>query len=562
LASSTVKNGGFVTAGKNRPIWERHYPVTARDLLPPEPRALTALLDEAKHAFPDRPCLTLEDWTLNYGEVAQLVARLGAGLAQLDFRMGDRIGYMGPPHPLFTLGCFAMWHIGAVYVGLNPLYSADRLARQCLDSGLKAIITLDEPGLLAKAHEIRELIGQPCQLLVASFRQDPRQATETNEPFGQGNIWAIANLLAADASVERATFDPVTQPAVLQFTGGTTGTPKAAVLTHFNLLTNAAQMVSWYPRLKPGCEVMLSAAPVTHAGGIGPVQNFTVQLAGELVSLPRFDPMTTLDLIEKRKITILLMAPTMAIALLEAARERSIDWSGVKCVQCGAGPVPAELKARFLQATGHWITTLYGMSETAPAVVYSPPDRMVAECTGVPLPFTEIEIRKVDDPHQRVAAGEVGEICLRGPQVMKEYWRNREATSEAFVDGFFRSGDLGLISEDGLVTVSDRLKDIIIAGGYNIYPADVENAILGHPAVREVAVIGVPDEYRGETAKAIVSLRGEERLDLDELKKFLSGRLSPMEIPTILSIVDEIPRNENMKISRLDLRELERLAPR
>lgn len=550
-----------MTAGKNRPIWERHYPSTARGLSPPEPRALTTLLDDAAHSFPDRPCLTLEDWTLSYGDVAQLASRLGAGLAQMGVRPGDRIGYMGPPHPLFTLGCFAMWHIGAIYVGLNPLYSADRLAGQCIDSGVKAIITLDEPRLLAKGHQIRELIEQPVPFLAGSFRKDPREAIDPDEPFGQGDVWPIAELLAADAAVERATFDPATQPAVLQFTGGTSGTPKAAVLTHFNLLTNAAQMVSWYPQLKPGREVMLSAAPVTHAGGIGPVQNFTVQLAGELVSLPRFDPMKTLDLIEERKITILLMAPTMAIALLEAARERPIDWSGVKCVQCGAGPVPAELKARFLQATGHWITTLYGMSETAPAVVYSPSDPTLAECTGVPLPFTQVEIRQIDDPHQRAATGEVGEICLRGPQVMKEYWGNPEATSKAFVDGFFRSGDLGFMSEDGLVTVSDRLKDIIIAGGYNIYPADVENAILGHPAVREAAVIGVPDEYRGETAKAIVSLRGNAQLDLDELKEFLSNRLSPMEIPTILSIVDEIPRNENMKISRLDLRERESLAP-
>lgn len=551
-----------MTADKNRPVWERYYPATARDLALPEPRPLTALLDHSAYSFPDRPCLTLEDWTLSYGEVTLLASRLGAGLAQMVVMPGDRIGYMGPPHPVFTLGCFAMWHIGAVYVGLNPLYSADRLAGQCIDSGLKAIITLDEPSLLAKAHQIRELIEQPVSFLVGSFRKDPREAIAPNHPFGPGGVWAISDLLAADAAVARATFDPVTQPAVLQFTGGTTGTPKAAVLTHFNLLTNAAQMVSWYPQLEPGREVMLSAAPVTHAGGIGPVQNFTVQLAGELVSLPRFDPMKTLDLIEKRKITILLMAPTMAIALLEAARERPIDWSGVKCVQCGAGPVPAELKARFMQATGHWVTTLYGMSETAPAVVYSPSDRALAEYTGVPLPFTEVEIRKVNDPHQRAAVGEVGEICLRGPQVMKGYWRNEEANSEAIVDGFFRSGDLGSMNEDGLLTVSDRLKDIIIAGGYNIYPADVESAILGHPAVREAAVIGVPDEYRGETAKAIVSLRAGEQLDLDELKKFLSGRLSPMEIPTILSIVDEIPRNENMKISRLDLRELERLAPR
>ncbi len=550
-----------MTASQTRPVWEIYYPSTARDLSPPEPRALTALLDDAAMAFPDRPCVTLEDWTLSYAEVARLASRLGAALAAMGVSPGDRIGYMGPPHPLFTLGCFAIWHIGAIYVGLNPLYSADRLAGQCLDSGLKAVITLDEPGLLAKAQQIRTLIGQPVPFLVGSFTRDPREAIDPNQSSGQADLRPIADLLAADAAVARAAFDPVSQPAVLQFTGGTTGSPKAAVLTHFNLLTNATQMVSWYPQLAPGKEVMLSAAPVTHAGGIGPVQNFAVQLAAELVSLPRFDPMKALDLIEERKISILLMAPTMAIALLEAARKRPIDWSGLKCVQCGAGPVPAELKARFLEATGHWITTLYGMSETAPAVVYSPPDRKLANCTGVPLPFTEVEIRRIGDPHQRAAANEVGEICLRGPQVMKEYWRNPDATGQAFVDGFFRSGDLGSMSEDGLVTVSDRLKDIIIAGGYNIYPADVENAILGHPAVREVAVIGVPDAYRGETAKAIVSLRADEQLDLKDLRAFLADRLSPMEIPTILSIVDEIPRNENMKISRLDLREREAATP-
>ncbi len=550
-----------MSASVETPTWHSHYPQNARDLSLPEPRALIGLLDDAARDFADRPCLTLEDWTLSYGEVAELVSRIGAGLSQMGIEPGERVGYMGPPHPLFTLGCFAMWQIGAVYVGLNPLYSAERLAGQCVDSGLKAIITFDEPGLLAKAQQICDHIGQPVPLLVGSFTQDPREAIALQGTEKLSPVQTIPDLLATDGTAERAIFDPVAHPAVLQFTGGTTGAPKAAVLTHHNLLVNSAQMVSWYPQLEPGREVMLSAAPVTHAGGIGPVQNFTMQLAGELVSLPRFDPMKTLDLIEKRKVTILLMAPTMAIALLEAARERPIDWSGMKCVQCGAGPVPAELKERFMQATGHWITTLYGMSETAPAVVYSPPERTLARFTGVPLPFTEVEIRKTDDPHQQAAAGEVGEICLRGPQVMKEYWRSPEATEQAFVDGFFRSGDLGSMNEEGLVTVSDRLKDMIIASGFNIYPADVESAILAHPAVREAAVIGVPDDYRGETAKAIVSLRHGEQLDLKQLKDFLTGRLSPMEIPTILSIVDEIPRNENMKISRLDLRKREGHTP-
>jgi len=520
------------------------------------------LLDDAARDFPDRPCLTLEDWTLSYREVAELVPRIGAGLVKLGIEPGERVGYMGPPHPLFTLASFAMWHIGAVYVGLNPLYSVDRLTAQCDESKLKAIITLDEPGFFAKAQEICGRIDYPVPLLVGSYTQHPLEKIALPVAENGQVMQAIPDLLAKGETVERAAFDPVAHPAVLQFTGGTTGEPKAAVLSHYSLLANSAQMVSWYPQLEPGREVMLSALPVTHAGGIGPVQNFTMQLAGELVSLQRFEPMKVLDLIEKRKISILLLAPTMAIGLLEAARERPIDWSGIRCVQCGAGPVPVELKERFLQATGQWITTLYGMTETGPAVVYSPPERTSVQCTGAPLPFTEVEIRKIDDPHQRAEVGEIGEICLRGPQVMKEYWRKPEATQKSFVGGFFRSGDLGSMNEDGIVTVSDRLKDMIIAGGFNIYPADIESAILGHPAVREAAVIGVPDDYRGETAKAIVSLRRGEQLDLKQLKEFLTGRLSPMEIPTILSIVDEIPRNENMKISRLDLREREGLAPR
>ena len=283
---------------------------------------------------------------------------------------GERKDYMGLPHTVFTLSCFAICHIGAVYVGLNPLYSADRLAGQCVDRGLKAIVTFDEPGPLAKSLQIRERISRPVPLLVGSFTQGPREAIALQEPemvsFPQG----IPFLLTAGGSVDRTTFDPVAQPAVLQFTGGTTGTPKAAVLTNYTLLVNSAQMVSWYSQLEPGREVMLSAAPATHAGGIEPVQNFNMQPAGQLVSLPHFDLMNVLELVEERQITILLLAPTMAIALLKAPGERPIDWSGMKCVQCGARPVPAELKEIILEATDHWITTLYGMSETARAVDY------------------------------------------------------------------------------------------------------------------------------------------------------------------------------------------------
>lgn len=537
--------------------WRRFYHEEAAALVDARPFPLSKLLDDAVAGHGDRPFLTYERETLSYSEGAQLIGQLAAGLAELGIGKGDRVGYLGPAHPSFTLNCFALWHLGAVHVGMNPLYSVARLAAQAADAGLSAILTLDDPALLAKAAEAAAALPRPIPVISANARRCDPTADSLVADAARGV--KLRDLAGGSGSVERAAIDPGNDAAALQYTGGTTGTPKAAILTHGNLAANVLQMASWFPQLEPGREVLLAAAPPTHVVGVGPTQNFTTRFAGELVWMSRFEPNEALRLISERKVSVLLAPPTMYIALLDVTAGTGFDWSNIRSAQCGASPVPLELKQRFQKASGIWITTVYGMTETSPAAVYSSPHPEHAGATGIPLPVTEVDIRSPADPTRRVPAGEAGEICIRGPQVMKGYWQRPEETESAFIDGFFRSGDIGSMSEDGVVTVLDRLKDMIIASGYNVYPADVENAILQHPRVREVAVIGVPDRYRGETVKAIISLR-EGDLDLEELQRFLAGKLSPMEIPKQLEIVADIPKNENMKISKQALREREAAA--
>lgn len=537
--------------------WRRFYHAEAAGLVDVEYFPLSKLLDDAAALHGARPFLTLGDETLSYSDVAEWVARLAAGLKDLGIRKGDRVGYMGPAHPAFTLTCFALWHLGAVHVGMNPLYSVNRLAGQALDAGLSALLTLDDPALLAKAAEVTSVLDRPIPVISANAgRCDPTADSTVTADSSTGRMVKFRDLTRSSGLSDRSVIDPANDPAALQYTGGTTGTPKAAVLTHGNLASNVLQMTSWFPELEPGREALLAAAPVTHVAGLGPMQNFMTRLAGELVWMSRFEPQHALRLIRDRKVSVLLAPPTMYIALLDAAEGTGVDWSNIRSAQCGASPVPLELKQRFQKATGIWLTTLYGMTETAPAAIYSSTLPEHAAATGIPLPLTEVEIRSPGDPTNRVPAGEAGEICIRGPQVMAGYWKRQQETQSAFVNGFFRSGDIGSMSEDGVVTVLDRLKDMIIASGYNVYPADVENAILQHPLVREAAVIGVPDRYRGETVKAIVSLR-QGNLELAELQQFLSDKLSPMEIPKQLELLAEIPKNENLKIAKQALRERE-----
>lgn len=539
--------------------WRAHYGDTAHRAERLRPFPLFELLAWAERHFPDRPYLTFRDHTVTYAEALELVERLAAGLAGLGVGKGDRVGYCMANHSAFGLLHFALWRIGAVAVSMNPLYPLDRLAGQAADAGVKAILVTDEPEVgdrflpLAEVEPLR-----PRLILARHDAGDVREPARLSEAAAAARAVRLSDLVATTAEVAAAHVEP-DDLAALAYTGGTTGAPKGVMLTHANLSMNCQQMKSWYPQLGSGVEATCVGAPITHIAGISPILNFMTLIGGEIIIQPRFDPAGLLQAVDEGRVTLLLLTPTMLVGMRDLMESRPTDWSRVKLIQCGAAPLTPDLMRVFQAITGQPIVNLFGMTETSPAVVYGMPTAPGGElATGCPLPLTRVQVRAKDDPGRCLPLGEAGELCFAGPQVTSGYWNRDDENAMFFVDGFFRTGDVGYVSEEGFVHVIDRLKDVIIAGGNNIYPAQVESVLAEHEAIAEAAVIGSPHPYRGETVKAVVRLRPGAQLTLAQLQADMAGKLSPVEMPKILEILEELPRTPTMKVSRQALRERER----
>ncbi len=369
------------------------------------------------------------------------------------------------------------------------------------------------------------------------------------------SVLSLQTLLNNNGRYDRPSLDPAEALAVLQYTGGTTGTPKGAMLTHANLTTNARQTRMWFPSLVDGSERLLIPLPFSHITGITVCMTLAVLLAAELMVVPRFLPDEALALLRQRRPTFFGGVPTIFIALLMTNAMTPDDWKTVKAILCGGAPLPPDVLGKFESVSGEKVRQIYGSTELSPAATIMPanPDEPRGS-VGLPIPGTIVEIRDTGDPATRMAGSESGEIVVAGPQVMKGYWNRSEETGRSMIDGFFRTGDIGYLDQKGYLFIVDRLKDMIIAGGYNIYPANVEAAIYSHPSVAEAIVIGVPDAYRGETVKAFVVLRGDTTLTLEDLQTHLGDRLSPIEMPRQLEIRQQLPKTVVGKLSRLELR--------
>lgn len=550
--SMTCDSAAADDVGYAPSAWTRHYHEHARAVVL-EPHPMFQMLERAKQSHGRQIFTEFFDERLSYAQAYEVVLRLASALEDLGINKGDRVGYCIPNHPLLFVTLFACWRIGAVATALNPAYPRERLQRQMHDVGVKLVISVDDVAILEKLMDPAAAI--PMHVIVCPLRSiDPERdcAALPVLPGLQLHLWM--NALRVGAVVNPVRIEPG-DLAALAFTGGTTGgDPKAVCLTHANLSMNSQQMRCWFPRLQDGQEGLLAAAAFTHVSGLGPINNFGVRMAASLLVQQRFDPELTLDWIDTGKLTVLCVVPTMLTALLRAIEGRDIDWSAVKSVQSGAAPLTSEVRDRFRCLTGIEIVSLYGMTETSPATIYGTQDRGGDPLsTGVPLPGTRVEIRTLEAPERRAPVGAVGEICVAGPQVMSGYWKRPDLNRQCFLGEFFRTGDLGYLSAEGLFYVVDRLKDVIIAGGYNIYPSLVEQAIAHHPVIAEVAVVGMPDVYRGETAVACVALRANASLTLDDLRGFLRDKLSPMEVPTALHVFQSLPRTAAGKVSKAEL---------
>jgi long-chain acyl-CoA synthetase len=523
---------------------------------------VTALLDAAVRDHPRSRAIDFLGQSWSYAELGRAVDQAAHGLQQIGVVPGTRVGLCLPNTPYSVIFFFAILRCGGVVVNFNPLYVERELVYQITDSGTEVMITIDLTLVYPKVAAVAARTGLKrivvCSLAdvlpVAKgllYRIAKRRDIARLE--SDGISMAAATLLRGHGRPTPVAIDPA-DLAVLQYTGGTTGVPKAAELTHANLSCNTLQVCLGLGSRPQGRDRVMGVLPLFHVFALTSVMLAAIATASEMILLPRFELKQVLATIARRRPTLFPAVPTIYAALVDAATRGKLDLSCIELCMSGGAALPAEVRARFMALTGAFLMEGYGLSETSPVVCFTPPGAPYKDGSiGTPVPGTTIEIRGLDDPTRLMPQGERGEICIRGPQVMRGYWGRPDETAKVMVDGALRTGDVGLLDEDGYLFLVDRIKDVIIAGGYNIYPRVLEEALYQHPAVREAVVIGVPDAYRGQAPKAFVTLRDGEAATGAELRQFLADHVSKIELPREVEIRDTLPKTMIGKLSKKEL---------
>jgi long-chain acyl-CoA synthetase len=565
--------------------WFAHYePDVAHGVDVPNSTVQQVLLDAAAR-FPDHTALRMVlrylplglrvQARLSYAELNRLSDRFAAALLQLGVAKGDRVSLMLPNIPQLMIAYFGVLKAGAVVVNTNPTYPAHELAPLLRNAGAETIVTLS--GLYERVLEIQpstalktviladipDSIGQPFRSSVA--KQVRAGGLMKDVTLRAGAYFMQDLLAAAPAAAPTVPIDPANDTAVFQFTGGTSGLPKAAELTHRNLVANIAQINAWVPSLKPGVEKFLLALPAFHVYGMTVGMLTCLKLGGELLLAP--DPRNTLHLMQiiaHEKVTVYPGVPAMYIAILNHPRVAEYDLHSIRVCLSGGAPLPAEVAQQFEAVTGGKLVEGYGMSESSPLTAGNPVFGQTKIGTvGMPFPSTELAVVALEPDEQGefrfLDAGEAGELVVRGPQVMKGYYNSPEETSNAIdADGWLHTGDIAVMDADGYFSIVDRKKDLIIASGFNIVPREVEEVLFTHPKVLEAAVVGVPDPKRGETVKAFVVLKEGQRATVEELRDFCKERLAPYKVPTLVEFRTELPKSQVGKTLRRILVEEEK----
>src|SRR5262245_25511577 len=531
------------------------------------PAPLYRLLDEAVAKYASRPCTNFLGKTLSYGEIARMVDRAAAGLSKLGVTRGSKVGLLMPNCPTFIVYYFATLKAGGTVVNYNPLYTLEELTFQVKDSGTELMVTLDLKLLFDKVESLMEA-GTLKRAVVASFPAllpsaksvlfklfKGKDLAHPQKSAVAGNITADADVRKNDGKYQPPVIDPRADIAVLQYTGGTTGTPKGAMLTHANVAINCQQGAAWATHLAAGNERVLAALPFFHVFAMTAVMNFALAYGAEIVIMPRFVLDEAMKLIDKTRPTVMPGVPTMFIAMLNHPKLASFDLSSLKFCLSGGAPLPVDVKQKFEELTGCKLVEGYGLSEASPSVTCNPLEGPVKQGSiGQPLPGTIVSLRDLADPMREVPQGEKGEICIKGPQVMKGYWGRPEETANQFVGDFLRTGDVGVMDEEGFIFIVDRIKDLIICSGYNVYPRRIEEAIYEHPAVEEVTVIGINDGYRGEAPKAFIKLRAGATATEADIRAHLEPKISKIEMPAEIEFRDALPKTMIGKLSKKELK--------
>jgi long-chain acyl-CoA synthetase len=566
--SPTASPGGSVEvqAAAAYP-WLRRYPTGVDWHATFAGRPVHDLLEAAATTHQSRTCTNFLGKTLTYHDIGQLAGRAAAGLQTLGVGKGSKVGLLLPNCPTYLIYYYGILKAGGTVVNYNPLYTLEELAFQIKDSETELMVTLDLRLLFDKVEALittgslrraivanfPALLPAPKAVLFKLFKS--RDLARPDKSPVARHIVGDAEVMDNAGDYLKVPIDPDQDVAVLQYTGGTTGTPKGAMLTHANISINCQQGAAWAVNLEKGTERALAALPFFHVFAMTAVMNFAVSEGAELIIMPRFQLDDAMQLIDRKRPTVMPGVPTMFMAILNHAKLKSFDLSSLKYCVSGGAPLPVDLKQRFEKLTGCKVVEGYGLTEASPSVTCNPVEGPVKDGSiGQPLPGTIVSLRDLADPTKQVPLGEKGEICVKGPQVMKGYWQKPEETANQFVGEFLRTGDVGVMDEEGFIFIVDRIKDLIISSGYNVYPRRIEEAIYQHPAVEEVTVIGIKDDYRGEAPKAFVKLKVGVTATEEELRRHLEGKLSRIEMPAAIAFRETLPKTMIGKLSKKELK--------
>ena len=559
--------------------WVKYYEpgVPAQLEIPDHP--LTWLLDQTVSKYPGQTALIYYGTKISYAQLGALVNRFALALVRLGIQKGDRVAIALPNIPQYPVAFYGAMKAGAVVVPTNPLYTEREMQHQLADSGARAVVMLDMfyPVVRAvrqKTQLEQVILTNPADYLPFPLHQlyplsqrkakVPQPVLTAQELRTDPMLRSFATLLeqhvlSADGTELSTLPAPATGSdlAVLQYTGGTTGLSKGAMLTHRNLLSNALQTRRWTPRAVDTQEIGLCVAPFFHSYGLTVGMNLSIYAAATMVLLPKFSAKEVVKAISRYRPTMFPGIPTMYVAIMRQVRGRSKRVNSVKFCISGAAPLPAKVQQDFEQLTGGKLVEGYGLSETSPVTHCNPlNENCVNGSIGVPLPNVEAMIMHAETGKQ-LPAGEIGEIMVKGPNVMQGYWNREKETEEIFHDGWMHTGDLGYMDEKGYFYIADRSKDLIVASGFNVYPREVEEVLYRHEAIEEAAVVGVPDEYRGENVAAVIVLKPAFTAS-DEVRAsivaYCKHELTGYKVPKVIEFRETLPKSLIGKVLRREVR--------
>jgi len=551
-------------AYESRP-WLPSYEKGVAESIAYEQVCLPEFLTRTAQRFPDKMALNFQGYQVTYQQLHEMVDRFATALTDFGVQKGHSVAILLPNLIPCVVAYYAVLRIGAIAVMNNPLYADRELEHQFNDSGSKLLITLDLLGNrmidLRPKTGIKQIIYTsigdylpfPKNLLFPLVAKKKKLAAAVKPA---DNLYRWKQVLASHSPNPPEVRLSFEEPAMYQYTGGTTGVSKGVILTHANLSKNVQQVRAWFPSFKAGEEIMLGALPFFHVFGLTTAMNFAIRMGWGDVLVPRPQPEPLLETIGKFKPTFAPLVPTMYIGMLNDPNIDKTPMTSLKGCFSGSAPLPIELIRDFENRTGAVIVEGYGLTESSPVTHINPfaGGKRKVGSIGVPVPDTDCRIVDLDDGRTDLPVGEIGELIIKGPQVMQGYWNKPDATAETIIDDWLHTGDIAKMDAEGYFYIVDRKKDMIISGGYNVYPRDIEEVFFEHPKVQEASAIGIPHAHRGEAIKVFVVLKEGETCTQEDLVAFCQEKLAKYKWPTEIEFRVELPKSNVGKVLKKDLR--------